>query len=82
LEDKGAHQALHQQLDHRLSAIFEELKAGGQLKSSVPNDWLLHLYDALMMCAWETLDHGCVAPRDIPDLSWQSFAFGVLQSQP
>ena len=79
--DEETHRAMHETLNGKMTGIFEALRARGLIRKNVPNEWMLHLYDTILTCAWETTQHGCVAPRVIPELAWQSFAHGVFSHQ-
>lgn len=69
---------LMEEMDDRMTEIFEALREERAINKGVPNAWLLHLYGGVMTAAWSSLRDGTVAPRDIPMLAWQSFSQGVL----
>lgn len=63
-----------------LEQLFKQLKAQQWIKEGVTEPWFFHLFDAIMMTAWHTHEHGCVAPNDIPDLAWNSLKGALIQS--
>lgn len=72
---------LVEELDNKMTAIFEMLRDKGLVKKGVPNGWLLHLYGGVLTAAWSSLRDGAVAARDVPLLTWQSFAQGILEDK-
>ena len=81
-------QEFHELMDHddctafysKMEQLYQNLKTEGHISSSVPEAWFFHMFDAVMMTAWHTYEHGCVAPNDIPKLAWQSFLGSVCAS--
>ena len=67
-----------QRLDSRMIEILDALRDEGLIKREMPNAWLLHLYGGVMTAAWSSQRDGAVAPRDIPQLAWESFMTGIF----
>lgn len=65
------------EISSRLSEIFRELRHTGNMNSLYPDEWLLHLFDGIILSAYHSQQYGSVAPRSIPELAWQSFYFGL-----
>ena len=72
---------LIQKLDERMTEILEALREKDLIRKDMPNAWLLHLYGGVLTAAWSSTRDGAVAPRDIPELAWQSFAQGVFTDE-
>ncbi len=81
-------QEIHHLMDHedctafynKLEKLYQNLKEEKHIANSVTEAWFFHMFDAVMMTAWHTYEHGCVAPNDIPKLAWQSFLGSVSPS--
>ena len=67
-----------QGLDDKMIGIIEALRNEGSIKKNIPNAWILHFYGGILTAAWSSLRDGAVAPRDIPNLAWQSFTQGIF----
>ncbi|MGA9466611.1 MAG: TetR/AcrR family transcriptional regulator [Exiguobacterium marinum] len=61
-----------------LYALIGRLRDAGHINSSIPDAWVFHMYDGVLLMAWEALHNGTVAPREIPDLAWNTFKKGLL----
>ncbi|WP_281659157.1 TetR/AcrR family transcriptional regulator [Halobacillus sp. Cin3] len=61
-----------------LHQLIERLREEGVIEDSIPNAWVFHVYDGVLLTAWETMHNGSVAPKDIPELTWKTFERGVL----
>ncbi|PFG13530.1 TetR family transcriptional regulator [Bacillus sp. es.036] len=61
-----------------LYALIGRLRDAGHIDSSIPDAWVFHMYDGVLLTAWETLHNGTVAPREIPELVWRTFKKGLL----
>lgn len=69
------------ELDDKMVKIFDQLREKKLIDSDFPDAWLLHLYGGVMTAAWSSLQEGTVAPRDVPQLAWQSFSRGMLTTK-
>ena len=66
------------QMNKKLKSLIERLKENGDISREVPTPWAFHMFDGVVFCAWETMNNGSVAPRDIPELAWKTFTRGLF----
>lgn len=66
------------EVNKELYALIGRLRATGHIDSSMADAWVFHMYDGVLLTAWETMYNGTVAPRDIPELAWRTFKKGLL----
>ena len=68
----------YQQQKDAFAAILDQLRQQERIKAGVPNSWILNLLDGVMICSWRAYEDGTIAPRDIPELTWQTLASAIF----
>ncbi|WP_347860875.1 TetR/AcrR family transcriptional regulator [Salimicrobium sp. PL1-032A] len=77
-EDHDPRTCKFSEVNRELMTLIGKLREAGDIDASVPDAWVFHTYDSVLLTAWETMHNGTVAPKDIPALTWRTFARGVL----
>ncbi|CAM2011539.1 TetR/AcrR family transcriptional regulator [Acanthopleuribacter pedis] len=70
------------EMNRRILTLIETLQARGDIRPDLPVDWVFHSFDGVIYVAWECLQRGTVAPRDVPRLAWETFSGGVFTHTP
>lgn len=65
-------------VNKELYALIGRLRDAGHIDASMPDAWVFHMYDGVLLTAWESMHNGTVAPKEIPALAWRTFEKGVL----
>jgi len=68
------------EMQNKMLAILAQLRDQNQLKQNINFAWIMHLYNGVLTAAWGALSDGSVAPKEIPQLSWEAFETAVFES--
>ncbi len=66
------------EMESKMLAILTQLQQADQIKEHINSAWIMHLYNGVLTAAWGALSDGSVAPRDIPQLTWDAFETAVF----
>lgn len=73
-----AEDAITARTDAMATPIAAIVAGAGEIRSGVPDWWLVRSLHALLSTAWDLVQAGWLAPRDAPDLVLSTFTGGVL----
>ncbi|WP_335872009.1 TetR/AcrR family transcriptional regulator [Bacillus sp. 2205SS5-2] len=77
-EDHDPNSCQFSEVNKELRELIQNLRRVGYISQGTPDSWVLHMYDGILFTAWETMYNGSVAPKEIPNLSWNTFKNGLL----
>ena len=77
-DDHEQHYPKFQEVEERIANLIEAVRQDGLIRSDIPTAWIIHVYYGIMSASWSALSEGNVAPKQVPDLAWQSFTSGVF----
>lgn len=72
------HAPKFQKVEHQLAGLIDAVRQQGFIRPDVPTTWVIHVYYGIMAASWRALSEGSVAPKQIPELAWQTFISGLF----
>lgn len=72
------HYPKFQEVEQQLTLLIEAVRQDGFIRADVPTIWIIHMYYGVMSASWRALSEGGIAPKQIPNLAWQSFTAGLF----
>lgn len=80
-EDHDPNTCKFSEVNKELREIIKKLREEGYISQEIPDLWVFHMYDGILFTAWETMHTGSVAPKEIPNLAWNTFKKGLLMER-
>ncbi|KAB2863506.1 MAG: TetR/AcrR family transcriptional regulator [Anaerolineae bacterium] len=65
-------------VEQQLADLIDAVRQKGLIRPDVPTPWIIHVYYGIMSASWRALKDGGVAPKQIPELAWQTFTSGLF----
>lgn len=78
MEHDNQHDPKFQYVEQQLANLIDAVRQNGLIRPDIPTPWIIHVYYGIMSASWRALKDGGVAPKQIPELAWQTFASGLL----
>ncbi|MBZ0321143.1 MAG: TetR/AcrR family transcriptional regulator [Anaerolineae bacterium] len=78
MEHDNQHDPKFQKVEQQLADLIDAVRQAGYVRPDVPTPWIIQVYYGIMAASWRVLRDGGVAPKQIPDLAWQTFTSGLF----